>query len=215
MYFDLFTKWYILLPLAFSIGPILSLTGVDGMIHTLLHNAGGGTSYRYKNSLTETVDQIIRGTPYWIVISSILNVILGSPFPITFIILILIGGVMKIVYGRQYIDETSVTTIISSSRVWNSINKRGTKDIPGELFNATTTQIANGRNYKLFAYPSLHTITTLGAIYFTSCNPGLWFFLPPLLLWMLWVNHHWFSDILSGLCLVWGTVDFLAYIHHL
>jgi hypothetical protein len=214
MYFDLFTKWYILLPLAFSIGPIFSLTGVDGMIHTLLHNAGGGTSYRYKNSLTQTVDQIIRGTPYWIVISSILNILWGSSFPWIFITLILIGGIMKIVFGRAYIIDSTAETIMKSSRVWNSINKRGIKEVPDELFNATT-QIANDRDYKLFAYPSLHTITTLGAIYFTSCNPALWFFLPPLLLWMLWVNHHWFSDILSGCCLVWGTVDLLTYIHHL
>ena len=205
MYFDLFTKWYILLPLAFSIGPILSLAGVDGMVHTLLRNAGGGVAYREKNFATRITDSVLRGAPYWIVISSLLNVFWGSPFPITFLTLILLGGIMKIVYGRGYMDETSSETLMSSSRVWNSINKRGLGKVWEELTGTFTK----------YAYPSLHTITTLAAIYFTSCNPSLWFFLPPLLLWMVWVNHHWFSDVLSGLCLVWGTVDLLAYLHTL
>ena len=204
MYFDLFTKWYVLLPLAFSIGPILSLTGVDGMVHILLHNAGGGISYRNKNNFTRTIEAVVRGTPYWIFTSALLNMIWGAP-PTTFLILILIGCTMKIVYGRTYMDETSSETLMSSSKVWNTINKRGFSHVWEEFANIFTK----------YAYPSNHTITTLAAIYFTSCNPALWFFLPPLLLWMLWANHHWFSDILSGCCLVWGTVDLLAYIHTL
>ena len=205
MYFDLFTKWYVLLPLAFSIGPILSLTGVDGMVHILLHNAGGGVSYRDKNNFTRIIESVVRGTPYWIAISALLNMIWGSYFPTAFIILILIGGIMKIVYGRAYMDETSSETLMSSSRTWNTINKRGFSQVWEELAGTFTK----------YSYPSLHTITTLAAIYFTACNPTLWFFLPPLLLWTLWANHHWFSDILSGCCLVWGTVDLLAYIHTL
>lgn len=199
---DLATKWYILLPLAFSIGPMFSLAGVDGMVHTLLHNAGGGVAYRDKNSFTRIVDQVLRGTPYWILTSSLLGVLWGSPFPWVFVTLILTGGIMKITYGRGYMDETSSETLMSSSRVWNSINRRGMGTVWKELTGTFTK----------YSYPSLHTVTTLAAIYFTSCNPTLWFLLPPLLLWMVWVNHHWFSDVLAGLCLVWGTLDFLHYI---
>ena len=205
MYFDLFTKWYVLLPLAFSIGPILSLTGVDGMVHNLLRDLGGGVAYRNKNDFTRTLDAIFRGTPFWIVISTFINILLGASFPITFIMLLIIGGAMKIIYGRVYMDETSPASIMRSSRTWNSINKRGTIQLWDELTGMFTK----------YAYPSLHTITTLGAIYYTSCNSAMWFFLPPLLLWMIWVNHHWFSDVLSGLCLVWGIVDLLHHIHHL
>ena len=203
--FDLFTKWYILLPLAFSIGPMLSLAGIDGMVHNLLRNLGGGVAYRNKNNFTHTIDAIFRGTPYWIVISTFINILWGASFPTMFVALIIVGGAMKIIYGRGYIDETSPEALMSSSRVWNTINKREFSHVWHELRGPFTK----------YAYPSLHTVTTLGAIYFTSCNPALWFFLPPLLLWMLWVNHHWFSDILSGCCLVWGTVDLLTYIHHL
>lgn len=201
MNFDLFTKWYILLPLAFSIGPIFSLTGTDGMIHTILLNKGGGKSFIEKNVLTKNIDAILRGTPYWILFSSILNVFWGAKVPWIFLGLALLGGMMKIAYGRGYMDETNADTMMASSRVWNPIHKRGVFAVWNELT----------RTFTRYAYPSLHTITILAAVFFTVHDPSLWLFVVPLLVWMLWVNHHWFSDILSGVCLVFGTVNFIEF----
>lgn len=203
--FDIFTKWYILLPLAFSIGPIFSLSGIDGMVHVALHNKGGGQAYINKNTLTKNIDAILRGTPYWLFASAALNIFWGASFPWMFASFILFGAAMKIVYGRKYMNETNAETLMMSSREWNFIGKRG--------FSGSLDEVSG--TFTRYAYPSLHTITILAAIFFSVHDPSLCFFVAPLLLWMLWVNHHWLSDILSGICLVMGAVDFLKFFHML
>ena len=121
MHLYFLTKWYILLPLAFSIGPMLSLANVDGMIHVFLYNLGGGSSYRNKNALTRVINEVLRGTPYWLGMSAFFNIFLVSGYSIPWIFFSLIF--LIIIYTRF----TEINDHLFQERGCNVKNSKGDK----------------------------------------------------------------------------------------
>lgn len=106
----IFTKWYALLPAAISVGPVFSLLGIDAFVHELILDKGGGKRLIEKNEITRTLDSVVVGSPFWITVSSIfLQPFWGGSFPVQYVTLLLAGGLMKLVYGRSYIYDASVS----------------------------------------------------------------------------------------------------------
>lgn len=197
MDWSIFTKWYTLLPAALSVGPVFSLLGIDAFVHELILDKGGGKSLIGKSDLTRTLDSIVVGSPFWIAVSSIfLQPFWGGSFPVKYVTLLLAGGLLKTLYGRSYIYDTAVS---DSSRWWNPIWQRKPDNLWDEV----------GRMFTKFAYPSMHTIAVAGAVLFGVHSPAAWVLLGLVTIWLLFVHHHWLSDILSGLLLTGAAVNLL------
>lgn len=197
MNWDLFTKWYTLLPAALSVGPVFSILGIDGFIHNTILNNGGGKNLITKSEITKTIDTVVVGSPFWIAVSSIfLQPFWGGSFPVQYVALLLSGGLLKLLYGRSYIYETAVD---DSSRWWSPLWQRKPDNLWDEI----------GRMFTKFAYPSVHTLAVAGAVIFGVHNPAAWVLLAAVIVWLVMANHHWFSDVLSACALVGAAVDLL------
>lgn len=197
MNWDLFTKWYTLLPAALSVGPVFSILGIDGFIHNTILNNGGGKNLITKSEITKTIDTVVVGSPFWIAVSSIfLQPFWGGSFPAQYVALLLSGGLLKLLYGRSYIYETAVD---DSSRWWSPLWQRKPDNLWDEI----------GRMFTKFAYPSVHTLAVAGAVIFGVHNPAAWVLLAAVIVWLVMANHHWFSDVLSACALVGAAVDLL------
>ena len=197
MNWELITKWYTLLPAALSVGPVFSLLGIDSFVHNTILNNGGGKSLTNRNEIAKTVDAIVVGSPFWIAVSSIfLQPFWGGGFPAKYVALLLIGGFLKLLYGRSYIYDSSIE---DSSRWWNPLWQRKPSDLWEEI----------GRMFTKFAYPSVHTLTIAGAVLFGVQSPASWILLGVATAWLIVSHHHWFSDVLSSLFLVFAVADLL------
>ena len=195
MNWDLFTKWYSLLPAALSVGPVFSFLRIDKFVHNMILKNGGGKNLVNRNNITKTVDAVVVGSPFWIAISSIvLQPFWGGGFPIKYVSLLLAGGLLKILYGRSYIFDGDIA---NSSTYWNPIWHRKPSNIWDELEGIFTK----------FAYPSVHTLAVAGAILFGVHSPAAWVLLAIVMLWLITAHHHWFSDIISALALVGAAID--------
>lgn len=197
MNWELFTKWYTLLPVALSVGPVFSLLGIDSFVHNIIKNSGGGKSLPLRNDVTKTVDAVVVGSPFWIAVSSIfLQPFWGGGFPVKYVALLLSGGLLKLLYGRSYIYEGLLD---DSSRWWEPIWQRKPDNLWDEI----------GRMFTKFAYPSVHTLAVAGAVLFGVHNPAAWVLLALVMFWLVAAHHHWFSDVVSAIALVGAAVDLL------
>lgn len=195
MNWNIFTKWYTLLPAALSIGPVFSLLGIDGFVHGLILDKGGGKNLPEKNEITKTLNSVVVGSPFWIAISAIfLQPFWGGGFPVKYVTLLLVGGLLKLLYGRSYIYDSAID---ESSRWWNPLWQRKPDSLWDEI----------GRMFTKFAYPSVHTLAVAGAVLFGVHNPAAWVLLAVVMVWLVAAHHHWFSDVLSAAALVAAFVD--------
>lgn len=198
MNWEVFTKWYTLLPAALSVGPVFSLLGIDSFIHNTILDNGGGKSLTNKNEVTKTIDSIVVGSPLWIAISTIfLQPFWGGGFPVRYVTLLLAGGLLKLLYGRSHIYDSNVS---ESSRWWNPIWQRKPDNLWDEL----------GRMFTKFAYPSVHTLAVAGAVLFGVSSPAAWILLAFVAAWMILAHHHWTSDVIAAGALVGAAVDLLG-----
>lgn len=197
MDWNIFTKWYTLLPTALSVGPVFSILGIDAFVHEMILGSGGGKSLINKNDLTRTLDSIVVGSPLWIAVSSIfLQPFWGGGFPVKYVTLLLAGGLLKSLYGRSYVYDTAIS---DSSRWWNPIWERKPNDLWDEI----------GRMFTKFSYPSVHILAVAGAVLFGVYGPAAWILLGVVALWLVFAHHHWVSDVISAGALVAATVDLL------
>lgn len=197
MNWELLTKWYTLLPAALSVGPVFSLLGIDSFVHNTILNNGGGKRLTVKNEATKTIDAIVVGSPFWIAVSSIfLQPFWGGRFPIQYVTLLLAGGILKLLFGRSYIYDSSID---ESSRWWHPLWQRKPDSLWDEI----------GRMFTKFAYPSVHTLAVAGAVIFGVHNPAAWILLGLVVVWLLLAHHHWLSDIISAAALVGAAADLL------
>lgn len=195
MNWEVLTKWYTLLPTALSVGPVFSLLGIDNFVHNTIMNNGGGKSLVFRNDVTKTIDAVVVGSPFWIAISSIfLQPFWGGGFPVKYVALLLVGGLLKLLYGRSYIYDSSID---ESSRWWNPLWQRKPDNLWDEI----------GRMFTKFAYPSVHTLAVAGAVLFGVHNPAAWVLLAVVMVWLVAAHHHWFSDVISAIALVGAAVD--------
>jgi hypothetical protein len=198
MNWEVLTKWYTLLPAALSVGPLFSLLGIDGFIHETILNNGGGKRLIEKNEATRTINSVVVGSPFWIAISSIfLQPFWGGGFPVKYVTLLLAGGLLKLLYGRSYIYDSSV---VDSSMWWNPIWQRKPDNLWDEL----------GRMFTKFAYPSVHTLAVAGAVLFGVSSPAAWILLAFVAVWLVLAHHHWVSDVISASALVGAAADLLG-----
>lgn len=184
-------KWYTLLPAAFAVGPLFSALGIDAAVHEAIHARGGGKQLIEKNEITRTINSIVVGSPFWIAASSILlQPFWGGGFPFKYAGVLLLGGIMKVLYGRSYIYDSSIT---ESSRWWDPIWQRWPiKNVWDEI----------GGLFTRFAYPSVHTLAVAGAVLFGVHSPAAWVLLGLVVAWLILAHHHWLSDVLSASLLV-------------
>lgn len=197
MDWSIFTKWYTLLPAALSVGPVFSILGIDAFVHETILNNGGGKSIINKSDLTRTIDAVVVGSPFWIAVSSIfLQPFWGGGFPVKYVTLLLVGGLLKLLYGRSYIYDTSVP---DSSRWWSPIWERKPDNLWDEV----------GRMFTKFSYPSVHTLAVAGAVLFGVHSPAAWVLLAVVAAWLILAHHHWFSDVISAGALVAAAADLL------
>ena len=197
MNWEVFTKWYTLLPAALSVGPVFSLLGIDSFVHNTILNNGGGKSLIHKNEVTKTIDSVVVGSPFWIAISTIfLQPFWGGGFPVRYVTLLLAGGLLKLLYGRSYIYDSNVS---ESSRWWHPIWERKPDNLWDEL----------GRMFTKFAYPSVHTLAVAGAVLFGVSSPAAWILLAFVAAWLILAHHHWTSDVIAAGALVGAAVDLL------
>lgn len=197
MDWSIFTKWYTLLPAALSVGPVFSILGIDAFVHETILNNGGGKSIINKSDLTRTIDAVVVGSPLWIAVSSIfLQPFWGGGFPVKYVTLLLVGGLLKLLYGRSYIYDTSVP---DSSRWWSPIWERKPDNLWDEV----------GRMFTKFSYPSVHTLAVAGAVLFGVHSPAAWVLLAVVAAWLILAHHHWFSDVISAGALVAAAADLL------
>lgn len=197
MNWEVFTKWYTLLPAALSVGPVFSLLGIDSFIHNTILDNGGGKNLISKNDITKTLDSIVVGSPFWIAISTIfLQPFWGGGFPVRYVTLLLAGGFLKLLYGRSYIYDSNVS---DSSRWWNPIWQRKPDNLWDEL----------GRMFTKFSYPSVHTLAVAGAVLFGVSSPAAWILLGFVAVWLILAHHHWTSDVIAAGALVGAAVDLL------
>ena len=197
MNWEVLTKWYTLLPAALSVGPVFSLLGIDGFIHETILNNGGGKRLIEKNEVTRTINSVVVGSPLWIAVSSIfLQPFWGGGFPVKYVTLLLAGGLLKLLYGRSYIYDSSV---VDSSTWWNPIWQRKPNNLWDEI----------GRMFTKFAYPSAHTLTIAGAVLFGVSNPAAWILLAAVVAWLILAHHQWTSDVISAGMLVAAAADLL------
>ena len=197
MDWSIFTKWYTLLPAALSVGPVFSILGIDAFVHETILNNGGGKNLINKSELTRTLNAVVVGSPFWIAVSSIfLQPFWGGGFPVTYVTLLLTGGLLKLLYGRSYIYDTAVA---DSSRWWSPIWERKPNNLWDEI----------GRMFTKFAYPSVHTLAVAGAVLFGVHSPAAWILLAVVATWMILAHHHWFSDVISAGALVAAAFDLL------
>lgn len=198
MNIDVITKWYTLLPAALSVGPVFSILGLDKLIHETILEKGGGKVLVRKNDLTNTLDSIVVGTPFWLSVSSIfLQPFWGGGFPVKYVALLLAGGAMKILYGRCYVDEYDVG---GSSRAWFPLWTRKPNNLWDEI----------GRTFSKFAYPSVHTLAVMGAVLTGVSSPAAWVLLTAVCAWLVLSNRHWTSDVLSAGFLALAFKDLLG-----
>ena len=196
MNWEVFTKWYTLLPAALSVGPVFSIMGLDKFFHGVILDNGGGKRLVEKNEVTRTLNSIVVGSPFWIAISSIfLQPFWGGGFPVKYVTLLLAGGLLKLLYGRSHVYETD----LGSSKWWNPIWERRPNDLWDEL----------GRMFTKFSYPSVHTLAVMGAVLFGVNNPAAWILLAVVAVWLVLANHHWLSDVLSAFALTGAAIDLL------
>lgn len=189
--------WYYNLLISLLVGPIFSLTGLDNFLHKLILTNGGGRTLVNRNEFTKNFNSIIVGVPFWIAISSILlQPFWGGGFPWQYTLLLFIGGLLKLAYGRSYINEQSIE---SSSKAWVPCWKRAPFDFTDELSGIFTR----------FAYPSVHTLAILGAVLFGVHSPVAWVLFGITVLWLVLVNHHWVSDVFSGVFLTFAVYQLL------
>ena len=198
MNLDVITKWYTLLPAALTIGPLFSVIGLDKFIHETMLEKGLGKSLVRKSDLTSTLDSIVVGSPFWLAVSSIfLQPFWGGGFPVKYVALLLLGGAMKILYGRSYIDEYDVE---GSSRSWFPLWSRKPDNLWSEI----------GRAFSKFAYPSVHTLAVMGAVLTGVSSPAGWVLLTAVCVWLVLSNRHWTSDVLSAGFLALAFKDLLG-----
>lgn len=184
-------KWYTLLPAAFAVGPLFSALGIDAAVHEAIHSRGGGKQLIEKNEATRTINSIVVGSPFWIAASSILlQPFWGGGFPFKYAGVLLLGGIMKVLYGRSYIYDSNIA---ESSRWWDPIWQRlPIKNVWDEI----------GGLFTRFAYPSVHTLAVAGAVLFGVHSPAAWVLLGLVVAWLILAHHHWLSDVLSASFLV-------------
>lgn len=189
-YFQISINWKVMLPVALLIGPLFSFSKLDALIHIGLSKIGGGKQFIEKSELTRRIDQIIVGTPMWIVLSSlVITPIFSMVYPWKYAVLMLLLVGLKILYGRSYIYDTNIE---ESSRWWSPVWSRKIGSFTEEL------SFASGK----YAYPSGHTTAMIGAcLFLTSGIPALIVLAIGLMFWVIFVNHHWFSDVIGAIAL--------------
>lgn len=188
---NLLSKWYVILILGLSIGPLFSYLNLDYLIHEFLYNKFGlGKRLTEKTTLLKTFDNIFIGTTWWLclqyVIFNPLFKFSFSNYNFIFPLIILIGFLLKFAFGRSYIFEDNFE---SSSKSWRFLNFWGNGTFLNQLINV----------WKSYSYPSLHTLILMSGLFLGVFSHEIYILAILTMVWLIITNEHWVSDVLSGL----------------
>jgi len=201
--FKLFSIWYVILISGILIGPICSYLNIDFIIHKFLYDKlGFGKRIIEKTTLLKLLDSIFVGSSWWLSFQYLLlNPIFNwnlTNYNWVYLSVFIFGLLLKFSFARSYIYEENFEL---SSKTWRYQN-----------FNneSIVSQIIN--SWKSYAYPSLHTIILLSGIFLGVFTNELYVLAILTILWLFIVNHHWFSDIASGVLLSYGAMLFVQQV---
>ena len=201
---NLLDKWYIILILGVISGPVLSYFNIDYIIHKFLNEKFGfGKQLIEKRTAFKLMDDIFVGTTWWLAVQYIL---LAPIFNWTlkgynwiYPTVLVLGYILKFAFGRAYIYESNFE---SSSKSWRYQNSYHNDTILNQLRDV----------WKTFAYPSLHTMILLSGLLLGVLPIEVWILAVLSILWLLIVNHHWFSDIVSGALISYASYLFMIQV---
>lgn len=197
--FNLLGKWYVILILGLLCGPILSYFDIDNKIHKFLNEKFGfGKSLIEKRTAFKLLDDIFVGTTWWLAIQYMLlkpifNLSLQN-YNWVYLSVVIFGYLLKFAFGRAYIYESNFE---SSSKSWRYQNSYHNDTIFNQLRDV----------WKTFSYPSLHTMILLSGVLLGVLPIEIWVLTILTIIWLILVNHHWFSDVVSG-----GLLSYAAYL---
>ncbi len=202
--FNLLNKWYVVLLFGILAGPILSHLEIDYKIHKFLFDKFGfGKKIIEKNILFKLIDSIFVGTTWWL---SIQQLFLKPLFNLSiqnynwiYLSIFILGFLLKFAFGRSYIYEND---FLSSSKSWRYTNFLGNGSFLTQLINV----------WKTYSYPSMHTIILFSGLFLGIFTIELYVLAILTILWLLFVNHHWFSDIVSGLLISYSGLLFIQQV---
>lgn len=197
--FNLLDKWYVIFILGVLSGPIFSYLEIDLKVHKFLYEKLSlGKHIIEKTTLLKLLDSIFIGTVWWLAIQYlILTPIFRlsiSGYNWLYLSIFIVGFLLKFVFGRTYIYENNFDF---SSKSWRYQN------FTGGTFLSQFLNI-----WKNYSYPSLHTIILLSGVFLGVFPIEIYVLIVLTIMWLIIANHHWFSDIVSGILLSYSVMLF-------